>query len=110
MSASSLAEYGVNRERTRGRAMSESEVVRMLRHAGVSAMECNPPTQTPAVTATSRATGASAPPVCPVADTVTEPMALVPCGRLLEQLDMEAAVSCGWWETDLASMVFAAVT
>lgn len=28
-----------------------------------------------------------------------------PVNRLLDQLDMEAAVGCGWWETDTASLV-----
>jgi hypothetical protein len=28
-----------------------------------------------------------------------------PVRRLLDQLDMEAAVGCGWWETDTAALV-----
>jgi hypothetical protein len=28
-----------------------------------------------------------------------------PVDRLLDQLDMEAAVGCGWWETDTAGLV-----
>jgi hypothetical protein len=82
----------------------------MQRHASAGAMECNLPVQTSALPATCRAAEASAPPVHPVADTAIQPMPPVPCGRLLEQLDMEAAIGCGWWETDLASMVLAAVT
>jgi hypothetical protein len=29
----------------------------------------------------------------------------LPVDRLLDQLDMEAAVGCGWWETDTAALV-----
>jgi hypothetical protein len=32
----------------------------------------------------------------PVADTATDPTTPTPCRRLLEQLDMEAAIGCGW--------------
>lgn len=89
--------------------MHESEM-RMLLQDGTSVTDSRPSTPLPALPTTGRAAEASASSVRPAADTVTEPTPFVPCRRLLEQLDMEAAIGCSWWETDLASMVFAAVT